>query len=136
MERALATEDLTHKSVMEKEAIEFLRPRPRGIYIDATLGLGGHTEAILESSNSRAKAIGFDMDDEALSFSKKRLSRFGSGVVFVNENFSQIDKVLKSLSIDEVDGIVADLGMSSFQIEASGRGFSFLRDEPLDMRMD
>jgi 16S rRNA (cytosine1402-N4)-methyltransferase len=125
-----------HKSVMVKEAMKFLHPRPQGIYVDATLGLGGHAEAILESSDSSAKVIGFDIDSEALSFSKIRLSRFESQVVFMNKNFSQIDKALKSLGVNEVDGIVADLGMSSFQIEESGRGFSFLRDEPLDMRMD
>lgn len=137
MERAaLEMKKPSHKPVMVKEVINLLRPRPDGIYVDATLGLGGHTEAILECSYSRAKVIGFDMDNEALSLAKNRLSRFGSQVVFVNENFSQIDKVLKKLGIDRVDGVVADLGMSSFQIEGSGRGFSFLRDEPLDMRMD
>ncbi len=137
MERvALEMKNPFHKPVMVKEVINLLRPRPNGIYVDATLGLGGHTEAILEWSYSRTKVIGFDSDSEALSLAKNRLSRFGSQVVFVNENFSQIDKVLKELGIDRVDGIVADLGMSSFQIEGSGRGFSFLRDEPLDMRMD
>jgi 16S rRNA (cytosine1402-N4)-methyltransferase len=137
MERvALEMKNPFHKPVMVKEVIKLLHPRPNGIYVDATLGLGGHTEAILEWTYSRTKVIGFDRDSEALSLAKNRLSRFGSQVVFVNENFSQIDKVLKGLGIDRVDGIVADLGMSSFQIEGSGRGFSFLRDEPLDMRMD
>ncbi|MER3446423.1 MAG: 16S rRNA (cytosine(1402)-N(4))-methyltransferase [Candidatus Dadabacteria bacterium] len=124
-----------HKPVMVNEVINLLCPRPDGIYVDATLGFGGHTEAILECS-PRAKVIGFDIDHETLSFAKDRLSRFGSRVAFVDENFSQIDRVLKELGIDGIDGVVADLGMSSFQIERSGRGFSFLRDEPLDMRMD
>jgi 16S rRNA (cytosine1402-N4)-methyltransferase len=137
MERiALEIENPAHKSVMVKEVIELLRPHPDGIYVDATLGLGGHTEAILRSSGYRARVIGFDIDDEAIAFSKNRLSRFADQLVFVNKNFSQIDRVLETLNVDEVDGIIADLGMSSFQIEGSGRGFSFLRMEPLDMRMD
>lgn len=121
---------------MAKEVIEYLRPHPEGTYVDATLGLGGHTEAILESSNYQAKVIGFDVDKETLSVSKRELSAFTSHVVFVNENFSEIDKVLENLGINEVDGIVADLGMSSYQLEMSGRGFSFRRAETLDMRMD
>jgi 16S rRNA (cytosine1402-N4)-methyltransferase len=133
---ALEMKNHVHEPVMVKEVINLLRPRPGEIYVDATLGLGGHTEAILECSYSRAKVIGFDIDDEAISFAKNRLSRFDSQIVFVNRNFSQIDVALKELGVDRMDGIVADLGMSSFQIEGSGRGFSFLRDEPLDMRMD
>ncbi len=137
MERAaLEKEHSVHKPVMVKEIIDLLRPRPGGIYVDATLGLGGQAEAILNCSYSRSKVIGFDMDDQTLSLAKNRLSRFGSQIVFVNKNFSQIDRALKEQGIDGVDGIIADLGMSSFQIEGSGRGFSFLRDEPLDMRMD
>lgn len=137
MERvALEMRNPFHKPVMVKEVISLLRPRSDGIYVDATLGLGGHTEAILECSYSCTKVIGFDIDDEALSFAKNRLSRFESLIVFVNKNFSQVDKELKELGIHRVDGIVADLGMSSFQLEGSGRGFSFLRDEPLDMRMN
>lgn len=132
----LEMENPVHKSVMIKEAMEFLCPRPDGIYVDATLGLGGHTEAIFKISGYPARVIGFDVDDESLTFSKKRLSSITGLVAFVNKNFSEIQNVLQSLGIDEVDGIVADLGMSSFHIEGSGRGFSFLRDEPLDMRMD
>lgn len=136
MQRAvLEMKNTVHKPVMVNEVIDLLCSRPDGIYVDATLGLGGHTEAILEFS-PRAKVIGLDIDPEALSFAKDRLSRFGSHVEFVYENFSQIDNVLKELGIDKIDGVVADLGMSSFQIEKSGRGFSFLRDEPIDMRMD
>jgi 16S rRNA (cytosine1402-N4)-methyltransferase len=137
MERAALDKGYSvHKPVMVKEAMEFLKPHPDGIYLDATLGLGGHTQAILEYSNSSARVIAFDIDDEAISISKNYLSRFETRIKFVNNNFSQIDKVLESLSIENVDGIIADLGMSSFQLEASGRGFSFQRDEKLDMRMD
>ena len=136
MEIVLDMEYPIHKPVMVREAMKFLRPHSNGIYVDATLGLGGHTEAILDYCNSHAKVIALDIDDEAISFSKNYLSRFETQIKFVNKNFSQIDKVLESLSIEEVDGIVADLGMSSLQLEASGRGFSFQRDERLDMRMD
>ncbi len=132
----LEIENPVHKSVMINEAMEFLCPRPDGIYIDATLGLGGHTEAIFKISGFQTRVLGFDVDDESLTFSKKRLSVFAAHVDFINKNFSEIKMVLESLGIDEVDGIIADLGMSSFHIEGSGRGFSFLRDEPLDMRMD
>ncbi|MCI0453536.1 MAG: 16S rRNA (cytosine(1402)-N(4))-methyltransferase RsmH [Candidatus Dadabacteria bacterium] len=123
-----------HKSVMVREVTRFLRPHSDGIYVDATLGLGGHAEAILQCPGT--KVIAFDIDDEVISFSKNRLSRFETRIKFSNTNFSQIDKALESLSIEKVDGIVADLGMSSFQLEASGRGFSFQMDEKLDMRMD
>jgi 16S rRNA (cytosine1402-N4)-methyltransferase len=137
MERGtLKIEDRIHKSVMAKEIMEHLRPRPEGTYVDATLGLGGHTEAILESSGYKAKVIGLDVDKETLSIAKSHLSAFKPQVMFINKNFSEIDKVLEDLGIDEVDGIVADLGMSSYQIEMSGRGFSFRRAESLDMRMD
>jgi 16S rRNA (cytosine1402-N4)-methyltransferase len=136
MEIALDMKYPIHKPVMVREAMKFLRPHSNGIYVDATLGLGGHTEAILEYANSHAKVIALDIDDEAISVSKNYLSRFETQIKFINKNFSQIDKVLESLSINEVDGIVADLGISSFQLESSGRGFSFQRDEKLDMRMD
>ena len=126
----------THRPVMVREVLEFLRPHPKGIYVDATLGGGGHAERILEASYPTGKLIGFDVDPEAISFAKVMLSRFNERVTFVNENFTEIDRVLEEMGIGEVDGIIADLGMSSFQIELSGRGFSFLKDEPLDMRMN
>ncbi|MGQ0793934.1 MAG: 16S rRNA (cytosine(1402)-N(4))-methyltransferase RsmH [Deltaproteobacteria bacterium] len=125
-----------HKSVMAREAVEFLRPRSGGIYVDATLGLGGHTEAILEAAGSGARVIGFDVDDEAIGLAKKHLLKFTGEITYINRNFSEIDSALESLNIAEVDGIIADLGMSSFQLERSGRGFSFQRTERLDMRMD
>ncbi|GIW46646.1 MAG: ribosomal RNA small subunit methyltransferase H [Deltaproteobacteria bacterium] len=136
MAKPALEEQIVHKPVMVREVIEFLNPSPGGIYVDATLGLGGHTEAILKASGAKARVIGFDVDEQALSLAKKRLCAFSENVVFVNENFSRIEEVLKSLGIEEVDGVVADLGLSSFQLEGSKRGFSFLRDEPLDMRMD
>ncbi len=136
MAKPALEEQIVHKPVMVREVIEFLNPSPGGLYVDATLGLGGHTEAILKASGAKAKVIGFDVDEEVLTLAKKRLCAFSENIVFVNENFSRIEEVIKSLGIEEVDGVVADLGLSSFQLEGSKRGFSFLRDEPLDMRMD
>ena len=132
----LNAQKYVHKPVLAKEVLEFLKPTDGGVYVDATLGLGGHTEGILEYSENRAMVIGFDIDNDAISIAKNRLSRFGRNVVFVNKNFTHIDMVLEELNIQKVDGIIADLGISSFQIESSGKGLSFLRDEPLDMRMD
>jgi 16S rRNA (cytosine1402-N4)-methyltransferase len=137
MENALLErENLFHKSVLSQEVINFLNPSANRIYVDATLGLGGHTEKILEHSENSAKVIGFDTDAESLSYARNRLSRFGSHVIFVNKNFIHVDRELEALGISKVDGIIADLGISSYQIELGGRGLSFLRDEPLDMRMD
>jgi 16S rRNA (cytosine1402-N4)-methyltransferase len=137
MENALLErENSFHKSVMSQEVINFLNPSANGIYVDATLGLGGHTEKILEHSKHSVKVIGFDTDAESLSYAKNRLSKFGNQVIFANKNFIQVDTELAALGISKVDGIIADLGISSYQIELGGRGMSFLRDEPLDMRMD
>jgi 16S rRNA (cytosine1402-N4)-methyltransferase len=137
MESALLErENLFHKSVMSQEVISFLNPGANRIYVDATLGLGGHAEKILEHSEHSARVIGFDTDAESLSYAKNRLSKFGSQVIFANKNFIQVDRELEALGINKVDGIIADLGISSYQIELGGRGMSFLRDEPLDMRMD
>lgn len=136
METLAEIERTVHKSVMVNQVMEFLNPVPGGVYVDCTLGLGGHTEAILEFSGSQAEVIGLDLDDESILLAKKRLLNFTNQVHFVNKNFSDIDTALESLEINEVDGIIADLGMSSFQLDRSGRGFSFSRVEPLDMRMD
>ncbi len=137
MENALVErENLFHKPVMAQEVINFLNPSANRIYVDATLGLGGHAEKILGHSDNSAKVIGFDTDAESLSFARNRLSKFGNRVIFANKNFVHVDSELEALGISKVDGIVADLGISSYQIEQSGRGLSFLRDEPLDMRID
>ncbi len=125
-----------HKSVMTKEVTDYLVTDREGIYVDATLGLGGHTQAILEHTEYKCRVIGLDVDEEAISISADLLSKYKSQIVLRNSNFSEIDSVLEDLDIDLVDGIVADLGMSSLQIESSERGFSFMRDEVLDMRMD
>jgi len=125
-----------HKSVMTKEVTDYLAADREGLYVDATLGLGGHTLALLEHTGYKCRVIGLDVDEEAISLSLDILSKYKSQIVLRNSNFSEIDSVLEDLNIGLVDGIVADLGMSSFQIESSERGFSFMRDEVLDMRMD
>jgi len=133
---AVEMEGPVHVPVMPEEVTRYLVTRPEGIYVDATLGLGGHTRHILEATGCKSLVIGLDVDEEAMSLAREALSKYNGHVIFKNSNFSNIDKVLESLEIKEVDGIVADLGMSSYQLNSSERGFSFMRDEPLDMRMD
>ena len=125
-----------HIPVMTEEVINYLVTRQDGLYVDATLGLGGHTKSILDFTNRQSRVIGLDVDEEAINIASNNLYKYKSNVVFRNSNFSEIDRVLMELEIGEVDGIVADLGMSSFQLDSSQRGFSFIRDEKLDMRMD
>lgn len=124
-----------HQSVLLKETIELLEPEKGGIFVDCTLGLGGHSEAILQSSPN-IELIGIDQDTEAIGFAKKRLERFGNRFKIFHANFSEVEEVLKQAKIEKVDGILADLGISSLQLDSETRGFSFRFDAPLDMRMD
>ncbi len=124
-----------HKTVLQKEAIEYLRPVEDGIYVDATVGLGGHSMQLLEMSDYKSQIIGLDIDEEALMHAEQHLRPFKSQVTLVNKNFADIDSALTELGVKKVNGIIADLGMSSFQLE-SNRGFSFSSNGPLDMRMD
>lgn len=125
-----------HCSVLPLETISFLAPRSDGVYVDGTLGLGGHTEAILENSGPNGRVIAFDWDEAAIEQSRKRLQSFGDRLTIIRRNFSEIAEGLDELGIDQVDGILIDIGLSSLQLDMGGRGFSFQRDEPLDMRMD
>ena len=124
-----------HLPVLLEETIEALAPIPGGTYIDATLGLGGHTEAILERF-AGTRVIGIDQDTEAIGYATERLSRFGSRIRIFHSNFSEIVSVAGEAGIGKVDGILADLGVSSLQFDSPGRGFSFRFDAPLDMRMN
>lgn len=133
---AQEVENIIHKSVLLKESIEYLRPIEDGVYIDATLGLGSHTRHLLESTNLKSRVIGFDVDEESIAIAKNRLAGLKDNIHFMNKNFYEIDCIPSELNLTEVDGIIADLGMSSFQLEHSRRGFSFMKNEPLDMRMD
>ena len=119
---------------MAKEAVEYLNLRPKTIVIDATLGGGGHAKAILEASKT-VKLIGIDQDADALEAAKENLKGFGDRVEFIHANFSSISSHLAP-RISRLDGILFDLGVSSYQIDAAERGFSFQADAPLDMRMD
>ncbi|MDQ5844442.1 MAG: 16S rRNA (cytosine(1402)-N(4))-methyltransferase RsmH [Acidobacteriota bacterium] len=124
-----------HRPVLLRETIQFLAPERGGLFVDCTVGLGGHSEAILEAS-SETRVIGFDRDVEALSLASERLAQFGSRFRPVHADFREIVSVLVSLGEKEPAGILADLGVSSLQFDSPTRGFSFRFDAPLDMRMD
>ena len=126
---------LAHHPVLLTETLAMLRPERGGRFVDCTLGLGGHTEAILSASPS-ASVIGIDTDDESLERATSRLEIFGDRFIGIHANFKELAKVLDSLGIKTVEGIVADLGISSYQLAAPDRGFSFQQDAPLDARMD
>lgn len=124
-----------HTSVMLEETIKLLELKAGGAYVDATLGLGGHAEALLERFPD-TRVIGIDQDMQAIGLAQERLARFGERVSLCHSNFSSISSVLSRAGIGEVDGIIADLGVSSLQLDSEQRGFSFRYDAPLDMRMD
>jgi 16S rRNA (cytosine1402-N4)-methyltransferase len=124
-----------HQPVLLLEVIEWLRPAQGGVFVDATVGLGGHAEAILAAS-PKTRIIGIDRDADALARARERLLIFGNRVRLVNANFQSIASVLDKEDIAEVRGILADLGVSSLQLANDERGFSFVSEAPLDMRMD
>jgi 16S rRNA (cytosine1402-N4)-methyltransferase len=121
---------------MPSEVIEFLRPAPGGTYLDGTLGGGGHARLILEASGPDGRLIGLDRDLETLRRTEATLASFGQRVTLRHRNFSEAAEVLAELGLEGVDGILLDLGVSSFQLDEAERGFSFRSDAPLDMRMD
>lgn len=125
-----------HKPVMLKEVLSFLNLRDGLVVVDATIGLGGHASHILKQISPGGKLIGIDRDSESLELAKERLKEYSSQCVFVHDNFCNIDKILSSLKIDGVDRVILDLGVSSFQLDNFERGFSFVNEGPLDMRMD
>ena len=124
-----------HQPVLLDESLRFLQPQSGGLFVDATLGLGGHSAAILDASPD-TRLIGIDQDAEALKLAKKRLARFGNRATLVKANFSEIGKIVGKAKQGSPDGILADLGVSSLQLDSESRGFSFRFDAPLDMRMD
>jgi len=119
---------------MVAETLDWLAPRRGGLFVDATVGLGGHAEALLEASPD-VHLVGIDRDAEALSRAAQRLARFGSRVRFAHANFHHLEHALAGLDVRGVAGVLADLGVSSLQLETAARGFSFRLDGPLDMRM-
>ena len=123
-----------HEPVMLAEVLVLLAPERGGIFVDCTTGLGGHTRALLENGASRVVAL--DRDTDALRIAGERLAPLADRVELVHSDYREFARVLQSRGIERVDGMLADLGVSSMQLDAEGRGFSFRRDEPLDMRMD
>lgn len=128
--------DFPHTTVLGEEAIALLSPRAGGVYCDATLGGGGHSERILEASAPTGRLIGIDRDRDALRAAGQRLARFGDRVSLVHARFGEVARVLSELGVRAVDGFMLDLGVSSPQLDRAERGFSFRRSGPLDMRMD
>ena len=118
------------------EVLKYLMTRPEGIFVDGTVGSGGHSEAIGEKITVSGRLICLDRDAEAIRISKERLSHLGDRVTLIQANYAGLNKVLHGMGLEKVQGVLLDLGMSSYQLEQSGRGFSFTKDEPLDMRMD
>ncbi|NDO18763.1 16S rRNA (cytosine(1402)-N(4))-methyltransferase RsmH [Lachnospiraceae bacterium MD329] len=127
--------EFKHISVLLNESVDALNITDGGTYVDGTLGGGGHSYEIL-SRNNGAKLIGIDRDSEAIAAAKERLSVYGDRVTAVNRNFCEIKSILQELNIDKIDGAVLDLGVSSYQLDNGGRGFSYMHDARLDMRMD
>jgi len=129
-------EGFFHRPVMCKEAVDSLNPRSGGIYIDGTIGGGGHSYEIMKRTAPDGILIGIDKDEEALAASEQRLKEFKTRVHLIQGNFSEIKVIIANLHIENVDGILIDLGVSSHQLDTASRGFSFSLDAPLDMRMD
>ncbi len=120
---------------MTEKVISFLIHSPDGLYVEGTMGGGGHSEAILNHLSAEGQLVCLDQDEEAITFSKNRLKRYKDQVSIINENFSRINHVLDALNIDSIDGFFLDLGVSSHQLDEGNRGFSYLNNGPLDMRM-
>lgn len=125
-----------HISVLADEVLELLQPKSGGLYVDGTLGAGGHTRLLLEKSAPDGQVIGVDRDEIALALAKERLGPLAERVRFVHGSFENIPEHLSDLGVDKVDGILLDLGVSSMQLDTDHRGFSFTREGPVDMRMD
>jgi len=127
-------ERATHVPVLLDEVRSLLQPERGGTFVDCTVGLGGHSRMLLESGATRL--IGIDRDTDAIAIAKVELDAFADRVTFVHADYREVADVLDALGVTEVSGLLADFGVSSLQLDADGRGFSFKRDEPLDMRMD
>ena len=125
-----------HITVLLKETVDSLDIKPDGLYVDCTLGGGGHSEYLLSQLSSEGRLIAFDQDETAIKHAKERLSKYENQLTIVKSNFRYIKEELNNLGIYEVDGILFDLGVSSPQLDVAERGFSFHQDAPLDMRMN
>jgi len=127
--------EFSHKPVLLNEVIEGLNIKENGIYVDCTLGGAGHSIEIIKRLNENGRLIGIDQDTDALQAAEKKLSSY-KNYELVHDNFSNIDSILRDLNIESADGILMDLGVSSYQLDNKERGFSYMKDAPLDMRMD
>ncbi|MFH1191580.1 MAG: 16S rRNA (cytosine(1402)-N(4))-methyltransferase RsmH [Candidatus Omnitrophota bacterium] len=125
-----------HVPVMLQEVLDFLKPVPGQIIVDATLGTGGHALEILKRITPQGRLIGIDRDEDSLALCRQRLADFKDNTEFVHANFVDLDQILANLGIEKIDGIVFDLGISSYQLHDAHRGFSFQEEGPLDMRLD
>ena len=128
--------EFKHRSVLLEETVNGLNIRPDGIYVDGTLGGGGHAYEICRRLGDKGSIVGIDQDEAAIEAAGIRLKDFGEKVTIVRSNYCEMKSVLHGLGIDKVDGIVLDLGVSSYQLDTAERGFSYREDAPLDMRMD
>jgi 16S rRNA (cytosine1402-N4)-methyltransferase len=131
-----APDDLMHQPVMVSESTEMLGVHPGGVYIDGTLGEGGHSLRLLELSRPNGVVLGIDRDPRSLAVARKRLEEHGSRIIFAHGSYADMQRIAAELGIDAVDGVLLDLGFSSRQVDGPGYGLSFQRDEPLDMRYD
>ena len=128
--------NFSHKSVLLWECIEALDIKPDGIYVDGTCGGAGHSTQIAKRLGEGGRLIAIDQDEDAIRTATERLKEFGDKVTIVRNNFSSLADVCRELGIDKIDGLLLDLGVSSFQLDEASRGFSYMADAPLDMRMD
>ena len=128
--------EFKHKSVLLEETVNGLNIKPDGIYVDGTLGGGGHAEEVCKQLNDKGSFIGIDQDAAAIEAASVRLAGFGERVTIIRSNYCDMKSRLHEKGIDKVDGIVLDLGVSSYQLDTAERGFSYREDAPLDMRMD
>lgn len=132
----MTTTEFSHVPVLAEEVLFYLEPRAGGIWLDGTLGGGGHARLVLEASAPEGRLIGLDRDPEALAAAGRELNRFGERAQLRQGNFAELEQHLDALGVERVDGILLDLGVSSHQLDSPGRGFSFREDGPLDMRMN
>ena len=128
--------EFKHKSVLLEETIDNLNIKPDGIYVDGTLGGAGHSYQIAKRLTGGGRLIGIDQDADAIAAATERLKEFEERVTIVRNNYCNMDKVLDELGIDKVDGILLDIGVSSYQLDTASRGFTYNVDTALDMRMD
>ena len=128
--------EFKHKSVLLEETIRNLKVKPDGIYVDGTLGGGGHAYEVCRQLSAKGSLIGIDQDEAAIEAAGERLQEFGDRVTIIRSNYCNMKKELQKIGISSVDGIVLDLGVSSYQLDNAERGFTYREDVPLDMRMD